>query len=120
MIGIGVDIVKIARVERVFEKYGHKFAGKVLSTEELEAFPIDARFLAKRFAAKEAIAKALGSGFRLGVTMPSIQIVKTPLNQPQVVLVGAARARLASIGGQEVLLSISDEVDSVVAFAVVR
>lgn len=120
MIGIGVDIVKIARVERVFEKYGTKFAGKVLSAEELDEFPVDARFLAKRFAAKEAIAKALGSGFRLGVTMPSIRIVKSPLNQPQVVLEGAAQARLASIGGQEVLVSISDEVDSVVAFAVVR
>ena len=52
--------------------------------------------------------------------MPSISIEKSPLNQPQVVLTGAAKARLDSMGGTEVLLSISDEVDSVVAFAVVR
>ena len=120
MIGIGVDIVNIARVERVFEKFGERFARKVLAPGELQSLAIDPRLLAKRFAAKEAVAKALGTGFRLGITMPSIRIEKNQLNQPQVVLMGAAKARLDSMGGQEVLLSISDEVDSVVAFAVVR
>lgn len=120
MIGIGVDIVNVARVERVFNKFGERFAQKVLAPSESQERAIDGRFLAKRFAAKEAIAKALGTGFRLGITMPSICIEKSPLNQPQVVLSGAAKARLESIGGEEVLLSISDEVDSVVAFAVVR
>ncbi len=120
MIGIGVDIVNIARVERVFEKFGERFAQKVLAPSELQELAIDPRLLAKRFAAKEAVAKALGTGFRLGVTMPSISIEKSLLNQPQVVLTGAAKTRLDSIGGTEVLLSISDEVDSVVAFAVVR
>lgn len=120
MIGIGVDIVNIARVERVFEKFGDRFARKVLAPNELQTLAIDPQLLAKRFAAKEAVAKALGTGFRLGITMPSISIEKTPLNQPQVVLTGAAKTRLDSMGGKEVLVSISDEVDSVVAFAVVR
>lgn len=120
MIGIGVDIVNVARVERVFNKFGERFAQKVLAPSESQERVIDGRFLAKRFAAKEAIAKALGTGFRLGITMPSICIEKSPLNQPRVVLSGAAKARLESIGGEVVLLSISDEVDSVVAFAVVR
>ena len=120
MIGIGVDIVNIARVEQVCEKFGERFAKKVLAPAELQSLSIDPRVLAKRFAAKEAVAKALGTGFRLGITMPSIRIEKNQLNQPQVVLTGAAKTRLDSIGGTEVLLSISDEVDSVVAFAVVR
>ena len=120
MIGIGVDIVNIARVEHVFERFGERFAQKVLAPSELQDLAIDARFLAKRFAAKEAVAKALGTGFRLGITMPSISIEKSPLNQPQVVLTGAAKTRLERIGGHEVLLSISDEADSVVAFAVLR
>lgn len=120
MIGIGVDIVNIARVERVFEKFGERFAKKILAPSELQSLSLDPRLLAKRFAAKEAVAKALGTGFRLGITMPSIRIEKNQLNQPQVVLTGAAKTRLDSIGGEEVLLSISDEVDSVVAFAVVR
>ena len=120
MIGIGVDIVNIARIERVFEKFGERFARKVLAPGELESLSLDPRLLAKRFAAKEAVAKALGTGFRQGITMPSISIAKSSLNQPQVVLMGAAKARLDSMGGQDVLLSISDEVDSVVAFAVVR
>lgn len=120
MIGIGVDIVSFARVERVFNKFGERFTQKILAPGECHGLSVDARLLAKRFASKEAVAKALGTGFRLGVTMPSIQIEKTALNQPRVVLSGAAKARLESIGGTEVLLSISDEVDSVVAFAVVR
>ena len=120
MLGIGVDIVKIARVERVFEKFGPKFTCKILSSREMGQYSVDARFLAKRFAAKEAIAKALGTGFRNGVTMPCISIEKNSLNQPQVILDGAAQARLISMGGRDVLLSLSDEVDTVVAFAVVR
>ena len=79
MIGIGVDIVNIARVERVFEKFGERFARKVLAPSELQSLAIDPRLLAKRFAAKEAVAKALGTGFRLGITMPSIRIEKNQL-----------------------------------------
>ena len=120
MIGVGVDIVNIARVERVFDHFGERFAQKILAPSELENASLNARFRAKRFAAQEAVATALGTGFRCGITMPSIRIEKSPLNQPQVVLSGAAKSRLVSIGGQEVLLSISDEIDSVVAFAVVR
>ncbi len=120
MLGIGVDIVKIARIERVFDRFGDKFAHKILSPEELSEHVINARFLAKRFAAKEAVSKALGTGLRMGITMPSISLVKSELGQPQVVLTGVAEVRLLEMGGQDVLLSISDEVDSVVAFAVVR
>lgn len=79
MIGIGVDIVNIARVERVFEKFGERFARKVLAPGELQSLTLDPRLLAKRFAAKEAVAKALGTGFRLGITMPSIRIEKISL-----------------------------------------
>ena len=60
MLGIGVDIVKIARVERVFEKFGPKFTRKILSNREMGQHSVDARFLAKRFAAKEAIVKGPG------------------------------------------------------------
>ena len=118
--GIGVDIVKLERIEAAHRRFGGRFARKVLSAEELSAGPITSSLIAKRFAAKEAIAKALGTGFRGGITMQSITITKNSLNKPQVVLTGAAAERLRVIGAQQVLVSIADEVDSVVAFAIAQ
>jgi holo-[acyl-carrier protein] synthase len=118
--GIGVDIVKLERVEAAYERFGERFARKVLSPDELATSAITAFFIAKRFAAKEAIAKALGTGFREGITMPLITVTKNQLNKPEVALTGAAAERLRAIGAQEVLVSISDEVDSVVAFAIAQ
>ena len=118
--GIGVDIVKLERVEAVHRRFGDRFARKVLSVEELSAGPVTSSLIAKRFAAKEAIAKALGTGFRGGITMPCITINKNSLNKPQVALTGAAAERLRVIGAQQVLVSIADEVDSVVAFAIAQ
>ena len=118
--GIGVDIVKLERIEAVHRRFGDRFARKVLSAEELSGGPVTASLIAKRFAAKEAIAKALGTGFRGGITMPSITITKNSLNKPKVALTGAAAERLRVIGAQQVLVSIADEVDSVVAFAIAQ
>jgi len=118
--GIGVDIVKLERVEAAYERFGERFARKVLSPDELATNAITASFIAKRFASKEAIAKALGTGFREGITMPLITVTKNQLNKPEVALTGAAEERLRAIGAQEVLVSISDEVDSVVAFAIAQ
>lgn len=118
--GIGVDIVKLERIEAAYERFGERFARKVLSADELATSAITASFIAKRFASKEAIAKALGSGFREGITMPLITVTKNQLNKPEVTLAGAAAERLRAIGAQEVLVSISDEVDSVVAFAIAQ
>ena len=118
--GIGVDIVKFERIEAAHRRFGDRFARKVLSAEELSAESITSSLIAKRFAAKEAIAKALGTGFRGGITMPSITITKSSLNKPQVSLTGAAAERLRVIGAQQVLVSIADEVDSVVAFAIAQ
>ena len=118
--GIGVDIVKLERVEAVHRRFGDRFARKVLSAEELSAGPVTSSLIAKRFAAKEAIAKALGTGFRGGITMPSITINKNLLNKPEVALTGAVAERLRVMGAQQVLVSIADEVDSVIAFAIAQ
>ena len=67
IVGIGVDMVSVRRIEQSLERFGDRFAGKVLSTGELPRFrdaTLPAAFLAKRFAAKEAVAKALGTGMR--------------------------------------------------------
>lgn len=118
--GVGVDIVLISRVHAAFDRFGLRFARKILSATEVENCDINARFLAKRFAAKEAIVKALGTGFRGGITMPAITVSKSELNQPLVILSGPALARLEAIGASEIMVSISDEVDSVIAFAIAQ
>lgn len=120
VLGIGVDIVKLERIDAVYRRFGERFARKVLSNEELSVEPITSSLIAKRFAAKEAIVKALGTGFRGGITMPSITIKKDQLNKPQVILQGPAAERLDIMGAQEVLVSLADEVDSVIAFAIAQ
>lgn len=120
MKGVGTDILKVARVEAVVARTGDRFAQRILSETELKhprAFQV--RHLAKAFAAKEAVAKALGTGMRGGVGFNQISIERDPLGAPHVVLTGAAAQRLNALQGSEVLLSLSDESEYVLAFAVV-
>ncbi len=76
--GIGVDVVEPHRIARLLEKYGERFARRVLTAREWPAYEKSARpvfFIAKRFAAKEAFSKAMGIGFHYPVTLQSISIV---------------------------------------------
>ena len=117
--GIGVDIVKLERIEAVHRRLVTALRGRYCP---LRSSPRSGNVViyCKTVCAKEAIAKALGTGFRGGITMPSITINKNSLNKPQVALTGAAAERLRVIGAQQVLVSIADEVDSVVAFAIAQ
>ena len=120
-IRVGTDLVSCARIRKSVANQA--FLAKVFHPNEIDAClkkPNSEQWFAGRFAAKEAIAKALGTGFRGGITMPSITITKSSLNKPQVSLTGAAAERLRVIGAQQVLVSIADEVDSVVAFAIAQ
>ena len=75
--GIGTDIVRIARMEDNVDRYGARFARRMLAPEEMKEYELSrqpARFLAKRFAAKEAAAKALGTGFSQGVGLRDIAV----------------------------------------------
>ena len=83
--GIGTDIVEIQRIEKIFSKFNNRFAKKILSKKEYEAFQISnapAHFLAKRFAAKEAVAKALGLGFRDPISFHGIEVDHNDLGAP--------------------------------------
>ena len=121
ILGVGVDMATVPRFERLLERYGARFVEKVMTADELRRWPeADARRLAKLFSAKEAVVKALGSGFREGVTLQTVSIAQTPLGAPAVSLSGAARDRLDRLGASQILLSISDEEDTVVAFAVAQ
>ena len=112
--GIVIDLVEIRRMQENIERYGERFAGKILSTNEmLEYSKINkpASFLARRFAAKEALAKALGTGFSNGITLKSITIIHGQDGQPAISCAGKMLEimSLRRIGSSH--LSITDEKD---------
>lgn len=119
--GVGTDIVKLERVERSYQRHGDKFAERILSSDELEAYVSKKNkvtYLAKRFAAKEAISKALGTGMREGIDFKQLSIVSNQLGKPEVVLQGKAQDWAQNNKIARVHLSISDERDAAVAFAI--
>ncbi len=110
--GLGIDIAQVSRVERVYHLYGSRFARRVLAPGELEAFATSrnpVRFLAMRFAAKEAASKALGTGFRQGVSLRQIEVWHEASGKPHLRLHGAANARAASLGVHSMSISLTDE-----------
>ena len=120
MKGIGTDIVAIGRFTAILERQGEKFIERVLTPAERETYRLRGEpisFLAKRFAAKEAIAKALGTGIGRGVSFQHIEISNNSEGAPQVVLSAGALSAAQALGGGTVLLSLSDETDYAIAYA---
>ncbi len=100
IIGIGNDLCDIRRIERTIERFGDRFLQRVFTAEERrKAFSRAhaARTFAKRFAAKEAASKALGTGFRHGVHLKDIGVVNDLSGRPTLSLTGGAGARLAKL-----------------------
>src|SRR3954465_6368609 len=116
IIGLGNDMIDIRRVERTIERYGERFLDRVFTEAEREKSDGRAQraaSYAKRFAAKEACAKALGTGFRHGVFWRDMGVVNLPGGKPTLALTGGAAVRLAAItpAGMraEISLSLTDE-----------
>ena len=116
IIGVGTDIVSIGRIRASLERHGEAFAERILTGTELDEFRAvhdGARLLAKRFAAKEACSKALGSGMREGVAWRDMGVVNAVTGYPTLHLTGGALARLETMTPSghraEVRLSMSDE-----------
>jgi len=116
ILGIGSDLIDIRRVERTLERFGERFAKRCFT--ELERAKADARArradtYAKRFAAKEACSKALGTGLRQGVFWRDMGVINLKSGQPTFALTGGAKARLARItpeGHEAVIhLTMTDE-----------
>jgi holo-[acyl-carrier protein] synthase len=116
ILGIGNDMIDIRRVERTLERFGDRFIQRVFTeTEQLKSEPRAARAVsyAKRFAAKEACSKALGTGFRKGVYWRDLGVVNEPSGRPTMVLTGEAGrhiARLTPAGYRTVVhITLSDD-----------
>jgi holo-[acyl-carrier protein] synthase len=100
IIGLGSDIVDIRRIARVVDKYGERFLDRIFTAAERAKAESRARRIetyAKRFAAKEACAKALGTGFRRGVFWRDLGVANLPGGRPTMQLTGGALARLQAI-----------------------
>jgi holo-[acyl-carrier protein] synthase len=121
--GIGTDIVYVPRVEKIWQAYGDHFAKKILSPNELAHFKalpplFPAKFLAKRFAVKEAAVKALGTGFRGGICLPDIEVIHDELGKPGLRFLGKVEDILQQYQIRDTQLTTSDEKEYVVAFVV--
>lgn len=120
--GIGTDIAAVARLTRLFERHGMTAAEKLLAPAEMADFAKASdkgRFLAKRFAAKEAFGKALGTGVCAPATLPSIVIAHDELGKP-LFSYSSELAALMQARGLVAHLSISDEHDYAVAFVILE
>ncbi len=120
--GIGTDIVNVARLAALHARHGERALEKILAPGEraaCRAATDTARFLAKRFAAKEAFGKALGTGVRVPALLPAIEIVHDELGKPGFAYSTALTAHLAA-RGLIAHLSLSDEQEQVVAFVILE
>jgi holo-[acyl-carrier protein] synthase len=121
--GIGTDIVATRRVTAAWEKFGERFVARILAPEERAEFAGHAapgRFLAKRFAAKEAFAKALGTGVRHPATLHNIRVGHDSLGKPELAFAPDLAGELARRGINSHHLSLSDEDDMAVAFVILE
>jgi holo-[acyl-carrier protein] synthase len=121
IVGIGTDLVHIPRMQSLLEKHGDKIAARILSDREFAEFKLQlkpAAYLAKRFAAKEAVAKALGTGFRDGLSLRHIEVRNDALGKPELSFldVGLTLINERQIG--QSLLSLSDDHEYASAYVI--
>ncbi len=119
ILGVGTDIVQVERIDALHRRFGERLERRILDPAELEELAESrepGRFLAKRFAAKEAAAKALGTGFAGGVAFHQIRVTHEPSGRPGLALRGRAGEVARGLGVGASFLSISDERAYAVAF----
>ena len=118
IVGTGIDLVKVSRIQSVYEKHGERFARHVLHDEEQEEFnraPDKVRFLAKRFAVKEAATKALGTGQAQSVLLRHFFVVHNEHGKPLLHADSKALEICNTLGVNAMHVSISDENEYAVA-----
>jgi holo-[acyl-carrier protein] synthase len=119
--GIGTDVVQVERIKLVYERFGEKFVERLLLPQELVLFrkysrPV--RFLAMRFAAKEAIVKAMGTGFAHGMWIRDSGVVSNAWGKPEIVWSERGQSMCDKLGIGEGHVTLTDEAGLIVAVAV--
>ena len=121
--GVGTDVVEVTRIAGTFERFGDHFVDRLLMDEErarFEGYRRKVRFLAMRFAAKEACVKAMGTGFANGMWIRDVGVVSDPLGKPLVIFSERGRAKCDALGIGAAHVSLTDEAGLVVAMAVME
>jgi len=119
--GVGTDIVQSSRVEKIWQRFGEHFADRLLLSEERELFDVSkrpVRFLSMRFAIKEAVVKAMGTGFAHGMWIRDVGMVPNAWGQPQIIYSARGRGMCERLGIGDGHVSVTDEAGLVVAIAV--
>jgi len=123
ILGTGLDLVEVARIADLAERHGERFLKRVFTDAELEyCLPRAARnvHLAGRFAAKEAVFKALGTGWSETVSWKQVEVLPGESGAPEVKLSGGAAVRLAALGGSRVHVSITHDAGVAAASALIE
>jgi len=123
IVGIGTDIIEIARMAETLSQKGDAYARRLLTDAEFAEFQQrgnKAAYLAKRFAAKEAAVKALGTGFADSITWKQVNIANNEKGMPVLTLTGKAQERADALGVTRLHVSISDEKHYAVAFVIIE
>lgn len=121
IVGIGADLVDTQRIRTIWARHGQRFVERILTLEERSDWSgTEAGFLARRFAVKEAAAKALGSGFAEGVTFHNMGLSHDPRGRPELCFTGAAWRRSNALGVTTIHVTVSDEKTMALAFVVLE
>jgi len=116
IVGLGLDVVELDRIAKAFERHGERFLERILTKAERARMPkLPVPFLAARFAAKEAGAKALGTGFQGGISHNDIEVATGERGEPLMRFEGAAKARADVLGVTRVHVSLTHGRDVAVA-----
>ena len=122
--GIGTDLIEKRRVEKSISKFGNKFIKKVLTEKEQQEYQTKkttekkVSFLSNTFACKEAVCKALGTGFSEGITLKNIEVLREASGNPYLKLLGKAKKKAEECGFENFTLSISDTKDHSLALVI--
>ncbi|MGI9342683.1 MAG: holo-ACP synthase [Gammaproteobacteria bacterium] len=119
--GIGTDILRADRIAKAYSTWGDRFARRILMPEELELFAgrkQPERYLGMRFAAKEAVVKAMGTGFANGMWVRDTGVLPDRFGRPEIIFSARGRARCDELGIGDGFLTLSDEAGLIVAVAI--
>ncbi len=123
IVGIGIDLIEVARIQASYEKFGERFVTRILHPNEISyclSHRVPGPFLAARFAAKEAISKAFGTGIGAQLGWKDMEVCRKESGEPYVILHDRGQTLLKERGAQSILISISHTQQHATAIAVLQ